>query len=184
MAAVQSKMVPLGTQAPDFSLKDAISGETVSLNSIKSDLATVVMFICNHCPYVIHIYNHLAKLSGEYIDKGIAFVGINSNNYKVYTDDSPEKMKEIALKLGYRFPYLIDETQEIAKSYQAECTPDFFVYDKQLKLIYRGQYDSSRPNNGIPVTGSDLKSCLDAVLTGRPVNPNQIPSIGCNIKWK
>jgi thiol-disulfide isomerase/thioredoxin len=184
MSAVQSKMVPLGTKAPNFNLPDVISGRNVSLEEIKSDKATVIMFICNHCPYVINIYDHLAKLSSEYIKKGIAFVGINSNNYIAYPDDAPDKMKEVAERLGYEFPYLIDETQEVAKAYQAECTPDFFVYDKDLKLIYRGQYDDSRPGNGIPVTGKDLKAALDAVIEGREVPKEQIPSIGCNIKWK
>ena len=184
MSAVQSRMVPLGTKAPDFNLVDAVSGKNVSLDDIKSDKATVIMFICNHCPYVIHIYEHLAKLSSEYIKKGITFAGINSNNYAVYTDDSPAKMKHLAEKLGYEFPYLVDETQNVAKEYQAECTPDFFVYDKDMKLIYRGQYDSSRPGNGVSVTGSDLIAALDAVLEGGEVQTEQIPSIGCNIKWK
>lgn len=184
MSAVQSKMVPLGTQAPDFKLPDVISGREVSLSGIKSDKATVVMFICNHCPYVINIYEHLAKMTSEYMKKGISFVGINSNNFIVYTDDAPDKMRDVAKRLRYEFPYLVDESQAVAKAYQAECTPDFFVYDKDLKLIYRGQYDASRPGNGVPVTGSDLKAALDAVIEGKPVSKEQIPSVGCNIKWK
>ncbi len=184
MSAVQSRMVPLGTSAPHFTLPDAVSGKLISLSDIKSDKATVIMFICNHCPYVINIRKHLAKLSSEYMQKGIAFAGINSNNFIAYPDDAPDKMKIMAESLGYKFPYLIDETQEVARAYQAECTPDFFVYDKNLKLIYRGQYDASRPGNGIAVTGSDLKRALDTVLEGREIPQEQIPSIGCNIKWK
>jgi thiol-disulfide isomerase/thioredoxin len=177
-------MVPLGTPASDFNLYNVVSDKNISLNDIKSDKATVIMFICNHCPYVINIYEHLAKFTSEYMQKGIGFAGINSNNFAVYTDDAPDKMKMVALQLGYEFPYLVDESQEVAKAYQAECTPDFFVYDKDLKLIYRGQYDSSRPGNGVLVTGRDLKAVLDAVLDGRSVPHGQIPSLGCNIKWK
>jgi len=184
MSAVRSRMVPLGTSAPYFKLPDVISGKEISLYDIKSDKATVIMFICNHCPYVKNMYEHLAKLTSEYMKKGISFAGINSNNFIAYPDDAPDKMKEVAERLGYEFPYLVDETQEVAKAYQAECTPDFFVYDKDLILVYRGQYDSSRPGNGIPVTGSDLKAALDAILEGRDVPKEQIPSVGCNIKWK
>ena len=142
------------------------------------------MFLCNHCPYVKHIYYHLAHLTPKYQDHGVSFIGINSNNFLAYPDDSPEKMKNLALELGYKFPYLIDEIQEVAKAYNATCTPDFFVYDSAMKLVYRGQYDNSRPNNGIPVTGNDLKSALDAIISNTPINPDQIPSLGCNIKWK
>ena len=184
MSAVQSRMVPLGTPAPYFKLPDAVSGKEFSLDDIKSDKATVIMFICNHCPYVKNIYKHLAEFTSEYLKKGIAFAGINSNNFIAYPDDAPDQMKEVAERLGYKFPYLVDETQEVAKAYQAECTPDFFVYDKDLKLVYRGQYDASRPGNGVPVTGSDLKAALDAILDGGEVPREQIPSIGCNIKWK
>ncbi len=184
MSAVQSRMVALGTPAPEFNLLDVVSGKNIALSDIKSDKATVIMFICNHCPYVINLYEHLAEFTAEYMEKGISFVAINSNNYLVYTDDAPDKMKQVAQRLGYKFPYLVDDTQEVAKSFQAECTPDFFVYDSNLKLIYRGQYDSSRPGNGIPVNATDLKNALDAVLDGREVSSKQVPSIGCNIKWK
>ena len=184
MSATLSKMVDLGTPAPDFNLKDAISGEYVTLNGMKSEIATVIMFICNHCPYVKHIYHDLSDLAKEYIPKGISFAAINSNNYLAYPDDSPEKMKDLAIELGFTFPYLVDESQDVAKSYQATCTPDFFVYDKNLKLVYRGQFDDSRPGNGKPVTGKDLRNALESLLNGGEVNKEQIPSIGCNIKWK
>jgi len=184
MAATLSKMVPLGTFAPDFNLPDSISGKYFSLNDIKSDIAVVIMFICNHCPYVKHIYKELSDFAKEFIPKCISFAAINSNNYQAYPDDSPEKMKELAIELGFAFPYLVDETQEVAKAYQATCTPDFFVYDKELKLVYRGQFDDSRPGNGKPVTGKDIRLALDALLKGEQVNQEQIPSIGCNIKCK
>ena len=184
MSAVQSKMVPLGTKAPDFTLRDVISERNLSLNDLKSDIATVIMFICNHCPYVKLIYRHLSVLSAEYKEKGISFIAINSNNYMAYPDDAPDKMKELASELKFTFPYLIDESQSVARAYHAECTPDFFVYDRSLTLIYRGQYDDARPNNGVEVTGKDLRSALDSVLNNQQVSTQQIPSIGCNIKWK
>ena len=184
MAATLSAMVPIGTKAHDFLLKDVISGNNISLYNSRGEIASVVMFICNHCPYVIHIYNHLAKLTSDYQAKGIAFFGINSNNYQAYPDDSPDKMKSLAQELGYKFPYMIDETQNVAKQYNATCTPDFFVFNKDLSLVYRGEYDNSRPNNGIPVTGNSLQLALDALISGQIPNHNQIPSIGCNIKWR
>lgn len=184
MAETPSKMVPLGSKAPDFTLPDTVSGKKISLKEIASDIATVVMFICNHCPYVKHINKVLTDVAKEYIAKGISFVAINSNDITNYPEDSPENMKKMAQAMGYPFPYLFDETQEVARAYNAACTPDFFVYDKNLKLVYRGQFDSSRPGNGVPVTGKDLKSALDSLIEGRPVNPEQMPSIGCNIKWK
>lgn len=184
MAATQSTMVELGTQAQDFSLNDTISGKMMSLSELKSDKATVIMFICNHCPYVKHINESLVEVSNKYLGKGISFIAINSNDIKNYPEDSPENMRKLALALGYRFPYLFDGTQEVAKAYHAACTPDIFVYDKELKLVYRGQYDDSRPGNGIPVTGKDLADALDAILDGDTVTINQKPAIGCNIKWK
>jgi thiol-disulfide isomerase/thioredoxin len=184
MAVTPSNMIELGTIAPDFSLIDTISGNMMSLSELKSDKVTVIMFICNHCPYVKHINESLVEISNKYLGKNISFIAINSNDIENYPEDSPENMRKTALALGYRFPYLFDETQEVAKSYQAACTPDIFVYDKDLKLVYRGQYDDSRPGNGIPVTGKDLTDALDAILEGNPVNIEQKPAIGCNIKWK
>lgn len=183
MALTPSTMLPLGTPAPDFSLPDT-EGKKTSLDSFPGAKGYLVMFICNHCPYVVHLKSHLAALTSEYLKKGIAIFGINSNDYIEYPDDSPEKMKEEKKKFNYAFPYLIDETQEVARHYQAACTPDFFLFDENKKLVYRGQYDSSRPKNGFPITGEDLKRALDAVLEKSEVNPDQIPSIGCNIKWK
>ncbi len=184
MAATPSTMMPLGTIAPDFTLLNTVTGEMVSLQDLKSDVATLIMFICNHCPYVKHINAQLVKLANDYQSKGVSFIAISSNDVENYPDDSPEKMKQVAQQLGYPFPYLYDETQEVAKAYQAACTPDFFLFDKDLKCVYRGQLDGSRPKNDVPVTGKDMRAALDAVLAGKPVNPEQIPSIGCNIKWK
>jgi len=152
MAATPSAMIDLGIDAPKFNLPDVVSGNMLSLNRLKSDKATVIMFICNHCPYVKHIFNELVKLTNEYSKKGITFISISSNDVVNYPEDSPEKMKELAIELGFSFPYLYDESQDVARAYQAECTPDFFVYDKDLKLVYRGQFDDSRPGNNIPVT--------------------------------
>ena len=184
MAATPSTMMPLGTQAPDFTLLNPVTGKTAALASLKSDTATVIMFICNHCPYVKHVQEELVKLANDYQPKGVSFIAINSNDVENYPDDSPEKMKETVQQVGYQFPYLFDETQEIAKAYQAACTPDFFVFDKDLKCAYRGQLDDARPKNNAPVNGKDIRAALDAILAGQPVNPEQIPSIGCNIKWK
>lgn len=184
MAATPSTMMPLGTEAPAFILYDTISGEMKSLETLQSDIATVVMFICNHCPYVKHVQEGLVKLAEDYSPKGISFIAISSNDVENYPEDAPERMKEEAVKHGYPFPYLYDETQEIARAYQAACTPDFFIFDGDRKLVYRGQLDASRPNNGVPVTGSDIRAALDAIVDGFAVSPNQTPSIGCNIKWK
>ncbi len=184
MAATYSTMLPLGTIAPGFTLDDAVTGATMSLEDLKSDRATVVMFICNHCPYVVHVREGLVALAEEYIRRGVAFIAIGSNDAVAYPDDAPEKMREHALRYGYPFPYLYDESQEVARSFQAACTPDFYLFDGGLRLVYRGQMDASRPGNGLPVTGADLRSALDAVLSGAPVNEAQTPSIGCNIKWK
>lgn len=184
MAKTESNMFPLGKEAPDFALPDVISEKTVSLKDVQSSVATVIMFICNHCPYVKHVQNQLVQLANEYIPKGISFVAINSNDVKQYPDDSPEKMKEVAEKLQYPFPYLFDETQETAKAYQAACTPDFYVFDGELKCVYRGQLDDSRPGNDIPVTGESIRTALDQIISGEPVTVTQKPSLGCNIKWK
>ena len=184
MPAVESNMFPLGEKAPSFELVNAITGQTVRLEDVKSDIATVIMFICNHCPFVKHVQEELVRLANDYQPKGISFIAINSNDVEKYPDDSPEKMKEVAEQLGYPFPYLFDETQEVAKAYQAACTPDFYIFDSGLKCVYRGQLDDSRPNNGIPVTGSSIRSALDALLLGKPVPKEQKPSIGCSIKWK
>jgi len=184
MAATPSNMMPLGTKAPSFSLHDTVSGKQMSLAELASDKATVVMFICNHCPYVKHLNSKLVELGKQYQAKGVAFVAISSNDVENYPDDSPEKMKVHAATEGYPFPYLYDETQEVAKAYQAACTPDFFVFDGNLACAYRGQFDSSRPKNEVPVTGEDLSKALDDILAGKPVSVPQKPSIGCNIKWK
>lgn len=184
MAKTPSQMVALGSSAIDFSLPDTVSGELKSLQGLKSESATVVMFICNHCPFVVHVVDELVQLSGEYQQKGVAFVAISSNDVANYPDDSPEKMNQLAAAKGFSFPYLYDESQEIARAYGAECTPDFFVYDGDLKLSYRGQLDDSRPGNGIAVTGKDMRAALDAMLADEPVSPDQKPSIGCNIKWR
>jgi peroxiredoxin len=184
MAETPSTMAPLDMKAPNFRLPDVVSGRTVSLDDLKSAPALLVMFICNHCPYVKHVREHLAQLVREYQARGVAVVGISSNDVAQFPDDGPDKMKEEARTAGYTFPYLFDETQEVAKKYRAACTPDFFVFDKDRRLVYRGQMDDSRPNSGRPVTGKDLRAALDAVLAGRQVSADQRPSMGCNIKWK
>jgi len=184
MAETPSTMAPLGMKAPAFRLPDVVSGRAVSLDDFKSAPALLVMFICNHCPYVKHVREHLAQLVREYQARGVAVVGISSNDVVQFPDDGPEKMKEEARTAGYTFPYLYDEDQEVAKQYRAACTPDFFVFDKDRRLVYRGQMDDSRPNSGRPVTGRDLRAALDAVLAERPVPADQKPSMGCNIKWK
>ena len=184
MALTESTMLSLGTVAPHFNLPDTVSGKMVSFQEIKSDVATVVMFICNHCPYVIHVNDEIVNVAKEYQEMGISFVAISSNDVENYPDDSPEKMAQLAAQVGYTFPYLYDETQEVARAYDAACTPDFYVFDKNANLVYRGQLDGSRPGSDIPLTGSDLRAALDAILVNRPVNLAQRPSAGCNIKWK
>lgn len=183
MVRTASTMLPLGTAAPDFSLPDT-AGRTVSLADFKDSPALLVIFMCNHCPYVQHVADGLAKLAKDYQDRGVAVVGINSNDTATYPDDSPAKMADEVRQRGYTFPYLFDETQQVAKAYRAACTPDFFLFDSQRKLVYRGQMDNSRPQSGVPVTGQDLRRALDAVLAGAPVPEPQKPSLGCNIKWK
>ena len=184
MAETPSNMNPLGFKAPVFELKDVVSGQPINLEDVKSDKATVIMFICNHCPFVKHVNDQLVQLAKDYIPRGIVFIAISSNDAEKYPEDSPVKMQEYAKRLGYPFPYLHDETQEVAKAYDAACTPDFYIFDKELKCVYRGQLDDSRPSNNIPVTGKDIRNALDAMLEGNPVDENQRPSIGCNIKWK
>lgn len=183
MALTESNMLPLGTEAPDFALLDTVSGKEVSLDQIKSDKATVVMFTCNHCPYVLHINEELVRLTKEYMEKGVAFVAISSNDVENYPQDSPEKMNVLAKEVGYPFPYLYDATQVVAKAYDAACTPDFYVFDAELKLRYRGRLCASRPNTDVPVTGEDLRAAIDALLEGQAVTEKQYPSAGCNIKW-
>lgn len=184
MAATPSAMIPLGTIAPDFTLLNPVTNEQQSLASLRSDTATVIMFICNHCPFVQHVNAGLVQLANDYMPKGVSFIAISSNDAEYYPEDSPEKMVEYAHTLGYPFPYLYDATQDVARAYHATCTPDFYVFDGNLACVYRGQFDTSRPGNGIPVTGGDIRHALDALLAGTPVSPEQTPSIGCNIKWK
>ncbi|MFH1268621.1 MAG: thioredoxin family protein [Planctomycetota bacterium] len=183
MVKTASTMLSLGTPAPDFSLPDA-EGNLVSLSDFEDAPALLVIFMCNHCPFVKHVADGLARLAKEYQERGAAVVGINSNDVANYPDDSPSKMAEEIKLRGYTFPYLYDETQEVAKAYQAACTPDFYIFDEQRLLVYRGQMDSSRPQSGVEVTGEDLRAALDAVLGGLPVPEDQTPSLGCNIKWK
>lgn len=184
MARTPSNMLPLGTKAPEFELLDTVSNKTLSLEKLKGKNGTVVMFICNHCPFVVHVNPELSRLGKEYQAKGIGFVAISSNDVANYPQDAPHLMKEKAKALEYSFPYLYDETQEVAKAYDAACTPDFYLFDANLELVYRGQLDDSRPGNGLPLTGSDLRNAMDAVLNEKAIDSNQKPSIGCNIKWK
>ncbi len=183
MALTPSTMLPLGTTAPDFNLPDT-QGHDTALADFSAAPALLVAFICNHCPYVKHLRAGLAQLARDYQPRGAAIVAISSNDVANYPEDGPAKMKEEASSAGYTFPYLYDETQAVAKAYRAACTPDFFLFDAARKLVYRGQFDNSRPGNGVPVTGQDLRAALDAVLAGEPVRADQKPSIGCNIKWK
>jgi peroxiredoxin len=183
MALTPSTMLPLDTAAPDFRLPD-VEGKSVALADLKDAPALVVLFICNHCPYVKHIRAGLAQFGRDYQPKGVAIVAVNSNDVTNYPEDSPAKMRQEARAAGYTFPYLYDESQAVARAYRAACTPDIYLFDRQQKLVYRGQFDDSRPGNSIPVTGRDLRAALDAVLAGKPVVANQKPSIGCNIKWK
>jgi peroxiredoxin len=176
-------MLPLGTEAPHFSLPDT-EGRLVSVHDFKSSRALLVAFICNHCPFVKHIREGLAEFGRDYVKEGLGMVAINSNDVERYPDDSPEMMAREAKEAGYVFPYLFDETQEVAQAYRAACTPDFFLFDGDRKLVYRGQFDGSRPGNDVPVAGEDLRRAADAVLQGEPVSEDQVPSLGCNIKWR
>jgi peroxiredoxin len=184
MAATASTMLALGTIAPDFSLPDVVSGRTISLTSFQDKQALLVMFICHHCPFVKHVAAELAQLGRDYTPKGVGIVAISSNDPAVSADDSPEGLQTMAAKLGLNFPVCYDETQAVAKSYAAACTPEFYLFDQDRKLVYRGQLDDSRPSNGKPVTGADLRAAIDALLAGRPLNKDQKPSLGCNIKWR
>ena len=184
MVMTASTMLALGTKAPDFRLPDVISGSQISLSDFPSGKPLLVMFICEHCPYVKHVQKGLVELANDYMPTGVAFIAVNSNDVGKYPEDSPANMKRVALSLGYPFPYLFDETQEVARVYAAACTPDFYVFDAALKLAYRGQMDDSRPGNGKPVTGKNIREALDRILNGDPVGEDQVPSIGCNIKWK
>jgi peroxiredoxin len=184
MALTVSNMLPLGTRAPEFNLINTTNNLIVSLNEAKGIKGTVIMFICNHCPFVKHVNEELSKLAKDYITKGINCIAISSNDANNYPEDAPDKMKDNAIENDFTFPYLYDETQSVAKSYDAACTPDFFVFNGELKLVYRGQLDNSRPGNGIPVTGEDLRFAIEALLTKQSQTRIQKPSIGCNIKWK
>jgi peroxiredoxin len=183
VALTPSTMLPLGTPAPDFRLPDP-SGRLVARDDFAATPALLVAFLCNHCPYVQHVRQGFAAFAKEYAARGLAIVAINSNDFAAYPEDAPARMAEEAARHGYGFPYLVDETQEVARAYRAACTPDFFLFDAQRRLAYRGQFDASRPGNRIPVTGSDLRAAADAVLAGRSAPVEQTPSIGCNIKWK
>jgi peroxiredoxin len=183
MVRTLSTMLPLGTTAPDFELRN-VDGQIVKRDDFRGAPALLVIFLCNHCPYVKHLADALAALAREYQARGVAVVGINSNDTAAYPADSPEQMVHEAETRGYTFPYLFDETQDVAQAYHAACTPDFFLFDSQQRLVYRGQFDDSRPSNGVPITGCDLRAALDAVLAGKPVDSEQKPSLGCNIKWQ
>ncbi len=183
MVRTASTMLPLGTQAPPFSLPDT-DGKTVSLGDFAGSKALLVIFMCNHCPYVKHVAEQLKTLTDEYMPQGVAVVGISSNDAENYPDDSPAAMAAEKQARGYAFPYLFDGDQSVAQAYAAACTPDFYLFDAEMKLVYRGQLDASRPKSDIPVTGKDLRAAIDAVLAGEPVSEQQTPSIGCNIKWK
>jgi peroxiredoxin len=182
--AVASTMQPLGTEAPDFELTDTVSGQTIGLADYRSKRAILVMFICNHCPYVKHVQPELMKLGVDYADSDLGVVAISSNDPATYPEDSPQELGREARRLGYRFPVLFDENQEVAKAYSAACTPDFFLFDAERRLVYRGQLDDSRPGNGQPVTGRDLRAAIHAVLSGQPLTGDQRPSVGCSIKWR
>jgi thiol-disulfide isomerase/thioredoxin len=182
--AISSISVPLGFKAPYFKLWDAISEKFLTLEKLKADKATLIMFICNHCPYVKHVNQEIVRLANAYMQKGVGFVAINSNDPVQYPEDSLPKMKEYAETLQYPFPYLFDETQEVAKDFNAACTPEFYLFDNQLTLVYHGQLDDSRPSNGKPVTGKDVRDAIEAILAGKPVSRNQMPGIGCSIKWR
>lgn len=184
MALTPSTMLALGTPAPDFRLPDVVSGKTVSLATFAGKKALLVMFICRHCPYVVHVREELARLGKDYAGKDIGIVAISANDAENYPDDSPQQLKAMAEELKFAFPFCYDESQETAKGYTAACTPDFFLFGPDRKLVYRGQLDDSRPGNGKPVTGKDLRAAIDAVLAGKPVNARQMASIGCSIKWK
>jgi len=182
--AMASVMLSLGTSAPPFALRDVVSGRTYSLDSFTGKAALLVMFICRHCPYVVHVEHGIAKMGRDYTGTGLGMIGISSNDPVQYPDDAPPRLKEMAERLSFTFPFCFDETQEVARAYRAACTPDFYLFDRERRLVYRGQLDDSRPGNNKPVTGRDLRAAIDAVLTGKPIDSNQKASIGCSIKWK
>jgi peroxiredoxin len=184
MAKTLSTMLDLGTTAPEFSLPDVVSGKTMTLRDFADSKALLVMFICRHCPFVKHIEQELARLGRDYAHRDVAIVAISANDAAEYPGDGPDSLKEMAEQLGFSFPFLYDESQSVAKAYSAACTPDFFLFDQSRKLVYRGQFDDSRPESGIPVTGKDLRAAVDAILSDEAVNSDQRASIGCNIKWK
>jgi len=185
MAATYSRMMPLGTQAPDFNLFDSVTGLQLSLQTLRGNNATLVMFICNHCPYVLHVKEQLIAIAQEYSPKGVSTIAISANDIVAYPQDAPDKMRALSAEWGNPFvAYLFDQTQAVAKAYQAACTPDFFLFDGELKCVYRGRLDASTPKNNLPVSGDELRSALDALLSDAQINPEQIPSIGCSIKWQ
>lgn len=184
MALTPSNMLPLGSLAPDFKLPDTVSGESKTLQQLKGKKGTLVMFICNHCPFVIHINETLVQLAKDYTHSELSIIAISANDVINYPQDGPTEMAQKARSLGYTFPYLYDESQAIAKAYQAACTPDLFLFDSGLRCVYRGQFDDSRPGNDIPVTGQDLRNAINKLLAGEVISPEQRPSMGCNIKWK
>lgn len=184
MALTPSTMLALGTPAPTFALPDVVSGNTITLETFAGQKGLLVMFICRHCPFVKHVQEELANLGRDYANQNLGILAISANNIETHPEDAPEKLKEMATLLGFTFPFCYDESQETAKAYTAACTPDFFLFDANYTLVYRGQLDDSRPSNGKPVTGKDLRSAIEALLTDQPIDPEQMPSIGCNIKWK
>ncbi|MDA9563599.1 thioredoxin family protein [Flavobacteriales bacterium] len=184
MARTPTTAIPLGFKAPDFNLPDTVSGENLTLNKVRGDKATLVIFMCNHCPFVVHVIDEIVQLANDYLPAGIKCVAISANDVLNYPDDSPQKMKELAEEKSFPFPYLYDESQEVAKAYDAACTPDFSVFDGDLTCVYRGQLDGARPENNVPVSGQDIRAVFEDILNGKPISKNQQPSIGCNIKWK
>ena len=184
MALTPSNMIPLGTVAPEFTLQDVISGREITLNEIMDEKGMLIMFVCNHCPYVKHVQEQMVALSADYHGKGIGIVAISSNDVEAYPEDSPDAMREMAKKWQYSFPYLYDESQQVARAYDAACTPDFYIFNASYELVYRGELDKSRPGNDIPVTGNSLRAALDDLILGTPISEEQYPSIGCNIIWK
>jgi peroxiredoxin len=182
--AMASVILPLGTTAPPFALRDVVSGQIYSLDSFRGKAALLIMFVCRHCPYVVHVEREIARIGQDYADSSLGILAISSNDPVAYPDDAPPRLKEMALRLGFTFPFCCDETQEVAKAYRAACTPDFYLFDRDRRLIYHGQLDDSRPGNNKPVTGRDLRDAIEAGLAGKPANKVQNPSIGCSIKWK
>jgi peroxiredoxin len=182
--AMESVMLSLGTPAPPFSLREVVNGQRYSLDSFTGKTALLVMFMCRHCPYVVHVEQEIAKIGRDYAGTGLGIIGISSNDPVQYPDDAPPRLKEMAERLGFTFPFCFDETQDIAKAYRAACTPDFYLFDRERRLVYRGQLDDSRPGSNKPVTGRDLRAAIDAALAGNPIDSNQRASVGCSIKWK